>query len=368
MRSHQSRALLVPSILRYHGDAIVDFTRKDEISTEQQVEQALEAATEKYRAALRINSRYSLGYYSLGRCLKFRAKLKRPLYLPAEVTRNRFNTGEALFEEATECFQRANATGLADPYLQFEHASTLQDYALLLDSLDRLDDAELLLARAEAMFGDAAAGLPSDAWLLRSWADSLYDRAKNRISALRIRFGSVDAAPQELLEQVRRLLSDACGRYERAVDLTANYINALNSWGLALSTLARLSTTLEEAERLFQSSYDKFARAIAIRPDESNTEICNWSMTLGSHATVRVHFALRGNTVPPNPTSTSLDSDPHLPANSSSSSLESDASGSTLASSTSSRSSTSAASLAAAAANAGPYGFKRSLPATSSSG
>jgi len=53
---------------------------------------------------------------------------------------------------------------------------------------------------------------------------------------------------------------------------------------LALSTYAKTTEDDKLFEQLFLQSYEKFAKSIETRTDNGHIEICNWSMTLVSHA------------------------------------------------------------------------------------
>ena len=173
--------------------------------------------------------------------------------------------------------------------MTYETASTLHDLGLLRDSLADHVDAEHLLARASEHYAAAHTLLPADAWVLRNHADTLYDAAKARIAQLRAPLGLVvsdrffffDASEGLDVEPARALLQQACAKYSHAVQLNPSYANALNSWGLALSTLAKLCESDAEAEERFTEAYEKFARAVSLRTDHQ-TEICNWAMTLVS--------------------------------------------------------------------------------------
>jgi len=119
----------------------------------------------------------------------------------------------------------------------------------------------------------------------------------------------IDCEDTLRLKEVKELLLQSCSKYEKAVEINPNYINALNSWGLALSTHAKVTNTEMESELFFKLSYDRFEHAISIRPDDCNTEICNWAMTFVSHAIKRERFLQRKefiSTVPEAPTITAL--------------------------------------------------------------
>ena len=91
------------SVLRYWGDALLDYSRKKEGA---EAERLLEAACEKYAEAIRVNSRYSLAYYYYGRALKLLARLRK-LDAPHDADR--------LFREACEESRSSAALVTAGP-------------------------------------------------------------------------------------------------------------------------------------------------------------------------------------------------------------------------------------------------------------
>lgn len=264
------------SVLRYWGDALLDFSRKKEGA---EAEALLEAACGKYAEAIRVNSRYSLAYYYYGRALKLLARLRK-LERPHDADR--------LFREACERLARAGELRQEDAYVIYEHAGTLHDYALMKDAEGAPGDADALLSQAVALYADAHAIMPSDGWILRNWADTLYDKAKIAYSRLR---DAGDEASAEAVAPVLTLLASACAKYEESLALNPAYTNALNSWGLALSTYAKVTLDEQVSENFFALAYARFERAIAMHPEDANTEVCNWAMTLASHALKRERVA-----------------------------------------------------------------------------
>ena len=83
------------------------------------------------------------------------------------------------------------------------------------------------------------------------------------------------------------LLVTACKKYEEAIHLNSKYSNAFNSWGLALSTHAKVTDNIELSEMLFSQAYEKIEAAIKSRTDTPSIEICNYAMTLIAHAVKR---------------------------------------------------------------------------------
>jgi tetratricopeptide (TPR) repeat protein len=80
-----------------------------------------------------------------------------------------------------------------------------------------------------------------------------------------------------------QLLEESSQKFEKAVEIRHDYSNALNSWGLLLSTHAKLFNG-EESDIYYAKAYEKFKEAFKYTMDDDSYVICNWAMTLISQA------------------------------------------------------------------------------------
>ena len=83
-------------------------------------------------------------------------------------------------------------------------------------------------------------------------------------------------------EEADRLFAAAYEKYERALAIKPDLHEALNNWASALDDQAKTKQG-EEADRLFAASYDKYERALAIKPDKHEA-LNNWGNALVAQA------------------------------------------------------------------------------------
>jgi len=79
-------------------------------------------------------------------------------------------------------------------------------------------------------------------------------------------------------QEAEDLLQQSFDKYRRALDIKPDMHTALNNWGNALSVLAQTKHG-HEAEDLLQQSIDKFGRALDIKPDKHEA-FYNWGNAL----------------------------------------------------------------------------------------
>lgn len=81
-------------------------------------------------------------------------------------------------------------------------------------------------------------------------------------------------------EEADRLLSQAIEKYQAALSIKPNMVQALNNWGNALADLARLKIGEEaKADLLFAEAERKYEAALALKPDMAEA-LFNWGSAL----------------------------------------------------------------------------------------
>ena len=73
-------------------------------------------------------------------------------------------------------------------------------------------------------------------------------------------------ARTETGESRERFFKESFEKYQRAIEIKPDKHEAFNNWGLALSDLAQAETG-ESRERFFKESFEKYQRATEIKPD-----------------------------------------------------------------------------------------------------
>jgi Tfp pilus assembly protein PilF/MinD-like ATPase involved in chromosome partitioning or flagellar assembly len=103
---------------------------------------------------------------------------------------------------------------------------------------------------------------------LSGWGNSLSDQAKLKEGA-----------------ESDRLFATASEKYAAALAIKPDYHEALNNWGIALADQAELKEGAE-SDRLFAAAGEKYAAALAIKPDKHQT-INNWGVALLEQAKLK---------------------------------------------------------------------------------
>ena len=79
-------------------------------------------------------------------------------------------------------------------------------------------------------------------------------------------------------EETEKLYQQAFEKYEKAVEIKPDKHEAYNNWGIALCNLAKIREG-EEAEKLYQQAFEKYEKAVEIKPDMYEA-YNNWGITL----------------------------------------------------------------------------------------
>jgi Tfp pilus assembly protein PilF len=87
-------------------------------------------------------------------------------------------------------------------------------------------------------------------------------------------------------EETDRLFAQAGEKYAAALAIKPDHHEALNNWGTALSAQARTKTG-EEADRLFAQAREKYAAALAIKPD-MHEALNSWGNALSDQAQTKI--------------------------------------------------------------------------------
>ena len=91
-----------------------------------------------------------------------------------------------------------------------------------------------------------------------------------------------DLAETKTDEDAEILYFQSFDKYRKAIEIKPELHEALNNWGNGLGRLAETKTG-EEAEAFYQQAYEKYQKAVEIKPDKYGT-FCNWGNSLGSLA------------------------------------------------------------------------------------
>ncbi|MDY6989903.1 MAG: hypothetical protein SWQ30_17815, partial [Thermodesulfobacteriota bacterium] len=79
-----------------------------------------------------------------------------------------------------------------------------------------------------------------------------------------------------------RLFQEAFEKYEKALEIKPDKHEALNNWGIGLGALAGTKAG-KERDRLFQEAFEKYEKALEIKPDKHEA-LNNWGIGLGALA------------------------------------------------------------------------------------
>ena len=128
------------------------------------------------------------------------------------------------------------------------------------------------------------AGHYEKAIVLLTKAQTLSDAGRNHLAWSYIELGNRlgDQANARLAEEADRLFEAAGEKFAQAIAIKPDQHDALYNWGTTLGDQAKTKTG-NEADRLFEAAGEKFAQAIAIKPDQHDA-IYNWGTTLGDQA------------------------------------------------------------------------------------
>lgn len=106
------------------------------------------------------------------------------------------------------------------------------------------------------------------AWAYISSANSLLSEVETRL----------DNEKDEIWNQI-------FNKYEQAVKIDPNKHEALNNWGLTLSSYATTKLDIE-ADKIWESAFEKFSQALKINQDD-HIVINNWGVTLSDQANTK---------------------------------------------------------------------------------
>ena len=136
------------------------------------------------------------------------------------------------------------------------------------------EQAETLLAQADACFAEAIKADPEDIRSVGNRGNTLMARAKTRlmISAAKIESGMDVGGAQDDEEQAQEMLLQAGRLYRRILELEPAQGKAFVNWGRAICLRAEISQSAEDFEgaySLFVNASDKFVAAMDSLPGSS---------------------------------------------------------------------------------------------------
>ncbi len=113
---------------------------------------------------------------------------------------------------------------------------------------------------------------------------ALSEEGKNTLIWAYIEHGNalVDQAKTKSGEGADRLFEAAAEKYAQALAIKPDMHEALDNWGNALGAQAKTKSG-EDADLLFEAAAEKYAQALAIKPDKHEA-LNNWGATLGAQA------------------------------------------------------------------------------------
>ena len=83
-------------------------------------------------------------------------------------------------------------------------------------------------------------------------------------------------------KEAEELYNQAFDKYQKAIEIKPDKYQALYNWGIDLGNLAKTKEG-KEAEELYNQAFDKYQKAIDIKPDKHDA-LHNWGTTLGNLA------------------------------------------------------------------------------------
>ena len=86
-------------------------------------------------------------------------------------------------------------------------------------------------------------------------------------------------------KEAEALYNQAFDKYQKAIDIKPDMHEALTNWGAYLGKLAKIEEG-KEAEELYNQAFDKFQKAVEIKPDMHEV-LYNWGTDLGNLATTK---------------------------------------------------------------------------------
>lgn len=136
------------------------------------------------------------------------------------------------------------------------------------------EQAESLLAQADACFAEAVEADPEDIRSVGNWGNTLMVRAKTRLmmAAAKIESGTDFDAAQDDEQQAQEMLVQAGRLYRRILELEPAQGKAFVNWGRAVCLRAEISQSAEDYEgaySLFVNASDKFLAAMDSLPGSS---------------------------------------------------------------------------------------------------
>jgi len=271
----ESNTLKEDTLCRW-GDALHDYAKTKK--TQQEVEEWLHESYEKYKKSVNTSPNYiAYDYWGL------------TLYTHAKLRKRDVVESDKLYEEAAEKYSKAHSLKPEDGYILCHWASTLQNQA----SQKEISEARSIYREAFSKFSQSFALLPDDAFTCRSWGDALHDFGKKLIQEAESNEVSEDERA-EMLDEARDLLDQASQKFNNAVTLRKDYTNAMNNWGLCLSSCAKI-LDIAPSEIKFSEANSKFSEALNMTSTDQSFIICNWAMTMVSQARKRIQNGMDGS-------------------------------------------------------------------------
>jgi len=233
----------------------------------------IEKSYDKFENSINVVSSY-IAYDYWGLALHTHAKLKR---------NNPFEA-DNLYQLAYEKFQKSCELKPDDGYIYCHYASCLQSQAMQKEGETSVKLFELCFEK----YRNSITYIPEDSYICRSWGDALHECSKKLIESTE--YLDIENEPDkfyEIIDIAIKMLEEGSEKFQKAVEIRKDYTNALNSWGLLLSTQAKILRG-EESDIIFAKSYGKFNEAFKYTDDEDGYVICNYAMTLVSQARKKI--------------------------------------------------------------------------------
>ncbi|WP_281979746.1 tetratricopeptide repeat protein [Tenacibaculum mesophilum] len=225
-------------------------------------------AIEKYKKAIKLNPKNSIGYSNWGIILTYLAKL---------------SSDEKHLFKAIEKYEKAKELGEKDGNIYFFWGNTLMNIAKLHSNEDYFHKASEKYKKAIEInpknddaysnLGNALANiakLNSDKNLyneaIEKYKKAININPKNDFAYSNWANALVDIS---LLMSNQNFYHEAIEKYKKAIEVNPKYDSAYYNWGNTLISLAKLN----DDENLYKEAIDKYKKAIEIKPEISDSHI-----------------------------------------------------------------------------------------------